>query len=67
MQVMHKITNTNNKTNIFNLAIPRYGMATLSSIFVWRIPMARGAWQTTFHMLPKLDTAGQLSTPLKVE
>ena len=36
--------------------------------FFCRIPMVRGAWWTTFHMLPKLATAEQqISTPLKVE
>jgi len=25
------------------------GMATLSSILAWRIPMDRGAWWTTVH------------------
>ena len=25
------------------------GMATHSSILAWRIPMGRGAWQTTVH------------------
>ena len=25
------------------------GMATHSSILAWRIPMDRGAWQTTVH------------------
>ena len=30
------------------------GMATHSSILVWRIPMDRGAWQATVHK--ELDT-----------
>ena len=42
-------------------------MATHSGILVWRIPKARGAWLTTVHMLPKLNTAKQLSTLLKIE
>ena len=29
------------------------GMATRSSILVWRIPMDRGAWHTTFHEVAK--------------
>ena len=29
------------------------GMATHSSIFAWRIPMDRGAWQATAHRVAK--------------
>ena len=29
------------------------GMATHSSIFAWRIPMNRGAWQATAHGVAK--------------
>ena len=29
------------------------GMATHSSILAWRIPMDRGAWQTTVHGVTK--------------
>ena len=29
------------------------GMATLSSILAWRIPMNRGAWLTTVHGVAK--------------
>ena len=29
------------------------GMATHSSILAWRIPMDRGAWQTTVHGVAK--------------
>ena len=29
------------------------GMATHSSIFAWRIPMDRGAWQVTVHGVAK--------------
>ena len=29
------------------------GMATHSSILAWRIPVARGAWQTTVHRVAK--------------
>ena len=32
------------------------GMATHSSILVWRIPMVREAWQTTVHGVPKSQT-----------
>ena len=32
------------------------GMATHSSILVWRIPMDRGAWQTTVHGAAKSQT-----------
>ena len=32
------------------------GMATHSSILVWRIPMDRGAWQTTVHGVTKSQT-----------
>ena len=29
------------------------GMATHSSIFAWKIPMDRGAWQATVHGVTK--------------
>ena len=29
------------------------GMATLSSILLWRIPIDRGAWWATVHGVPK--------------
>ena len=32
------------------------GMATHSSILAWRIPMDRGAWQTTIHGVAKSQT-----------
>ena len=32
------------------------GMATPSSIFVWRIPMDRGAWWVTLHGVAKSQT-----------
>ena len=32
------------------------GMATHSSILAWRIPLDRGAWQTTAHGVPESDT-----------
>ena len=32
------------------------GMATHSSILVWRIPMDRGAWQATGHGVAKSQT-----------
>ena len=32
------------------------GMATHSSILVWRIPMARGAWWATVHRAAKSQT-----------
>ena len=33
------------------------GMATHSSILAWRIPMDRGAWRATVHVVAKeLDT-----------
>ena len=32
------------------------GMATHSSIFAWRIPMDRGAWQATVHGVTKSQT-----------
>ena len=32
------------------------GMATLSSVLAWRIPMDRGAWQATVHRVPKSQT-----------
>ena len=32
------------------------GMATHSSIFAWRIPMDRGAWQVTGHVVTKSQT-----------
>ena len=38
------------------------GMATLSSILAWRIPMGRGAWRATVHGVSELDTIERLST-----
>ena len=38
------------------------GMATHSSILAWRIPMDRGAWQATAHVVTELDTTEQLNT-----
>ena len=32
------------------------GMATHSSIFAWRIPIDRGAWQATVHGVTKNQT-----------
>ena len=32
------------------------GMATHSSILVWRIPMDRGAWRATVHRVAKSQT-----------
>ena len=32
------------------------GMATHSSVFAWRIPMDRGAWQATIHGVAKSQT-----------
>ena len=32
------------------------GIATHSSIFAWRIPMDRGAWQATVHGIAKSQT-----------
>ena len=32
------------------------GMATHSSVLVWRIPKNRGAWRATVHGIAKLDT-----------
>ena len=32
------------------------GMATHSSILAWKIPMDRGAWQATVHVVTELDT-----------
>ena len=32
------------------------GMATLSSILAWRIPMDRGAWWATVHRVTKSQT-----------
>ena len=37
------------------------GMATHSSILAWRIPMDRGAWQVTVHVVIELDTTERLS------
>ena len=31
-------------------------MATYSSIFAWRIPMDRGAWQAAVHGVAKTQT-----------
>ena len=38
------------------------GMATHSSILAWRIPMDRGAWWATAHVVTELDTTEQLNT-----
>ena len=38
------------------------GMATHSSILVWRIPMDRGAWWATVHVVAESDMTEQLST-----
>ena len=32
------------------------GMATHSSILAWRIPMSRGAWRATVHVVEKSQT-----------
>ena len=32
------------------------GMATHSSVFAWRIPMDKGAWQATAHGVAKSQT-----------
>ena len=32
------------------------GMATHSSILVWRIPMDRGVWRAAVHGVAELDT-----------
>ena len=32
------------------------GMATHSSILAWRIPMDRGAWRATVHVIAKSQT-----------
>ena len=39
------------------------GMSTHSSVLAWRIPMDRGAWRATVHMVAKSgwDTTEQLS------
>ena len=37
------------------------GMATQSSILAWRIPMDRGAWWATVHVVAESDTTEQLS------
>ena len=38
------------------------GMATQFSIFAWRIPMDRGAWWATVHVVAESDMTEQLST-----
>ena len=37
------------------------GMATHSSILDWRIPMNRGAWQSTVHGVTKSQTSTSIS------
>ena len=32
------------------------GMATHSSVLAWRIPMDRGAWRATVHVVMESDT-----------
>ena len=36
-------------------------MATHSSILTWRIPMDRGAWRATIHMVAESDKIERLS------
>ena len=36
-------------------------MATHSNILAWRIPMDRGAWWATVHMVTELDMTEQIS------
>ena len=36
-------------------------MATRSSIFVWRMPMNRGAWQATVDKVTESDASEALS------
>ena len=36
---------------------PEKGMATHSSILVWRVPMDRGAWWATVHGVTKSQTS----------
>ena len=40
------------------------GMTTHSSIFAWRIPMGKRAWQATVLVYKESDTTEQLSTAL---
>ena len=40
------------------------GMATLSNILAWRIPMDRDAWWATVHGVAKSHTTERLSTQL---
>ena len=39
------------------------GLATLSSILAWRIPMDRGAWRAAVHEVAK-SLGERLSTPV---
>ena len=41
---------------------PGGGMATQSTILAWRIPMDRGAWQTTIHGVAESNLMEQLRT-----
>ena len=38
------------------------GMATYPSILTWRIPMDRGAWWATVHVVTESDMTEQLRT-----
>ena len=40
------------------------GMATLSSILVWSIPMDRGVWRTAVHGVAKIHSVYQTSRTL---
>ena len=42
------------------------GMATYSSILVWRIPMDRGVWWATFHRVTRVKQL-KFNTQYKIE
>ena len=46
---------------------PGGGHGNHSSILAWRIPMDRGAWWATVHVVAQLDTTERLSTELMVD
>ena len=39
------------------------GMAAHSSVFVWRIPMDRGAWRATVHVVAESDMTEHAPIP----
>ena len=47
---------SNHKLGVFTVLCLEEGMATLSSVLAWRIPIDRGAWWATVHVVMKSQT-----------